>query len=86
LLRTNNNETKVNIDNIYYKININTFSKSDDIDNGLKMNDVSRIQLKLAKEVFFDIYKLNRNTGSFILVDEATNNTVAAGLVHTINA
>lgn len=85
LLRTSNNETKINIEDIFYKINIHTFSKSNDTAAGLKMNDISRIQLKLAREVFFDLYKLNRSTGSFILVDETTNNTIAAGLVHSIN-
>lgn len=85
LLRTSNNETKVSIEDFYYKININTFSKSGDIEDGLKMNDISRVQLKLAKEVFLDVYKLNRSTGSFILIDETTNNTIAAGLVHSIN-
>lgn len=85
LLRTSNNETKVSIEDIYYKININTFSKSGDIEDGLKMNDISRVQLKLAKEVFLDLYKLNRSTGSFILIDGATNNTVAAGLVRSVN-
>ncbi len=47
----------------------------------LRMNDIGRVGLTLARPVFADRYADNRATGSFILVDEATNNTVAAGLI-----
>jgi sulfate adenylyltransferase subunit 1 len=47
----------------------------------LRMNDIGRAELKLAQPVFADRYTDNRATGSFILIDEATNNTVAAGLI-----
>ena len=47
----------------------------------LRMNDIGRVGLTLAQPVFADRYADNRVTGSFILVDEATNNTVAAGLI-----
>lgn len=47
----------------------------------LEMNDIGKAQLKLAKPLFFDRYKENRTTGSFILVDEVTNATVAAGMI-----
>jgi len=47
----------------------------------LRMNDIGRVGLTLAQPVFADRYADNRVTGSFVLVDEATNNTVAAGLI-----
>src|ERR1700730_3971615 len=47
----------------------------------LRMNDIGRAELNLAQPVFADRYTDNRATGSFILIDEATNNTVAAGLI-----
>ena len=47
----------------------------------LRINDIGRVGLTLAQPVFADRYADNRVTGSFILVDEATNNTVAAGLI-----
>ena len=49
--------------------------------NTLRINDIGRVGLTLAQPVFADRYADNRVTGSFILVDEATNNTVAAGLI-----
>ena len=48
---------------------------------GLAMNDIARVGLTLAQPVFPDRYADNRATGSFILIDEATNNTVAAGMI-----
>jgi sulfate adenylyltransferase subunit 1 len=47
----------------------------------LRMNDIGRVGLTLAQPIFADRYAHNRATGSFVLVDEATNNTVAAGLI-----
>jgi len=47
----------------------------------LAMNDIAQVELTLAQPVFPDRYADNRATGSFILIDDATNNTVAAGMV-----
>ena len=48
---------------------------------GLAMNDIAHVTLTLARPLFVDPYGLNRATGSFILIDEATNQTVAAGMI-----
>jgi len=48
---------------------------------GLSMNDIAHVALSLAQPLFVDSYELNRATGSFILVDEATNQTLAAGMI-----
>ena len=47
----------------------------------LMKNDIARIKIKTTTPLFFDSYRKNRNTGSFILIDEANNNTVGAGMI-----
>jgi sulfate adenylyltransferase subunit 1 len=47
----------------------------------LAMNEIGQIQLKLLKPVYADSYANNRATGSFILIDSFTNNTVGAGMI-----
>jgi sulfate adenylyltransferase subunit 1 len=45
------------------------------------MNDIARVAIKVQQPLAFDSYRNNRGTGSFIVIDEATNNTVAAGMI-----
>jgi sulfate adenylyltransferase subunit 1 (EFTu-like GTPase family) len=47
----------------------------------LKMNDIGKVRVMLAQPLFFDSYKTNRITGSFILIDRDTNATAAAGMI-----
>ena len=65
---------------IKYKVDINTLHRMDD-DREIKMNDIGRISIRTTKPLFIDEYKRNRNTGSLILIDEATNDTVGAGMI-----
>ena len=65
---------------IQYKVNINTL-ENDLEDKSLKMNDIARIKIRTTKPLFFDSYKTNRITGSLILIDEGTNETVGAGMI-----
>ena len=68
------------IKEVKYKININNLHRiEDDIEIGL--NDIARISVRTTSPLFFDEYRRNRNTGSVILIDEATNETVAAGMI-----
>ena len=61
-------------------MNINTLEKI--VDNfEVEKNDIVKITLKSAKPLFFDAYKKNRGTGSVILVDEFSNETVGAGMI-----
>jgi sulfate adenylyltransferase subunit 1 len=85
LLQNSHTETKTRLDQILYKINVNTFSRDSNLGSSLKMNDIARVRIKLANELLFDSYKINRATGSFILVDEVTYNTVAAGVIYAVN-
>ncbi|MGB3463879.1 MAG: sulfate adenylyltransferase, partial [Cyclobacteriaceae bacterium] len=64
----------------YYKLNINTLHRIED-DNEINMNDIIKVQIRTTKPLFSDSYSKNRITGSIILVDEATNETVAAGMI-----
>jgi sulfate adenylyltransferase subunit 1 len=50
-------------------------------DKDIKMNDIARVKICSTKPLFIDDYNVNRLTGSIILVDEATNETVAAGMI-----
>ena len=65
---------------VNYKMDINTLHRLED-DKEISMNDIGRITIRTTKPLFFDSYGRNRNTGSIILVDEATNETVAAGMI-----
>lgn len=65
---------------IQYKVNINTL-ENDSEDKVVKMNDIARIKIRTTKPLFFDSYKVNRITGSLILIDEGTNETVGAGMI-----
>lgn len=65
---------------IQYKVNINTL-ENDLEDKSVKMNDIARIKIRTTKPLFFDSYKTNRITGSLILIDEGTNETVGAGMI-----
>jgi sulfate adenylyltransferase subunit 1 len=68
------------IKEVQYKMDINTLHRMED-EKEIGLNDIGRITIRTTKPLFFDSYRRNRNTGSIILVDEATNETVAAGMV-----
>ena len=63
-----------------YKMNINTLEKEPD-DREVGLNDIACISIRTTKPLFYDPYRLNRTTGSLILIDEATNETVGAGMI-----
>ena len=63
-----------------YRLDINTLHRDEDAGR-LAMNDIGRVTLRTTAPLFFDEYRRNRHTGSFILIDEATNETVAGGMI-----
>jgi sulfate adenylyltransferase subunit 1 len=65
---------------IRYKIDINSLHRLEH-DKNINMNDIARIQIRTTSPLFYDSYRKNRVTGSLILIDEATNETVAAGMI-----
>ena len=80
LLRHTTREVRARIDRIDYRWNVST-QQQEPASETLSMNDIGSIGLKLSQPVFIDRYADNRATGSFVLIDEASNNTVAAGLI-----
>ena len=68
------------VKDVLYKMDVNTLHRHPD-DKKIEMNDIARISVRTTVPLFSDPYRKNRVTGSVILIDEATNNTVAAGMV-----
>ena len=68
------------VTSIESRINISTIENDPEPPTQLGLNDIGRIRLKSAKPLVFDGYQENRLTGSFILIEEGTNHTVAAGM------
>ena len=73
------NTTRARIDGIKYKVNVNTMEQSE-VDH-LVLNEIGRVVFSTGKELFFDPYKKNKQTGAFILIDPITNNTSAVGMI-----
>ncbi len=65
---------------IQYKLDINTLQRVEHVDQ-LAMNEIARVKIRTAQPLSVDSYRKNRITGSVILVDEGTNETVAAGMI-----
>ena len=80
VLRHTTREMQVMVREVKYQIDINTLHKIEGVDS-FSMNDIGRITLRTASPVIHDSYRRNRHTGSFILVDPGTNETVAAGMI-----
>ncbi|MEZ4841539.1 MAG: sulfate adenylyltransferase subunit CysN [Flavobacteriaceae bacterium] len=80
VLKHTSNEQKAVIKEVLYKVNIDTFKRIED-DKELNMNDICKVNLRITAPVMADEYDMNRETGSFILIDEHTNETVAAGMI-----
>jgi len=73
-------ELRCVVKEIRYKVNINSLHRVED-DVILGLNDIGRIAIRTTSPLFYDSYKKNRSTGSIILVDEFTNETVGAGMI-----
>lgn len=80
VIRHTTREARCVVKEIQYKVDINTLHRLED-DKNIQMNDIARIKLRTTVPLLFDSYSRNRNTGGIILVDEATNETVAAGMI-----
>jgi bifunctional enzyme CysN/CysC len=68
------------VKNLHYRLDVNTLHRENEI-NTLALNEIGRVSLRTTVPLFFDDYRRNRETGSFILIDEATNATVGAGMI-----
>lgn len=79
IIKHNTHTTKARIDEIRYRLDINTLERKDA--DHFTLNEIGRAVFTTAKPLFFDPYKKNRQTGSFILIDPITHNTVAVGMI-----
>ncbi|QNK77406.1 50S ribosome-binding GTPase [Winogradskyella sp. PAMC22761] len=80
VIKHTTNETVGMVKELKYKIDINTLHRIEGIDK-VEMNDIARLSIRTAKPLFFDAYKKNRQTGSIIIIDEQTNETIGAGMI-----
>ena len=79
-LRHTTRDVQAMVAGIDYKVDINTLEELDN-DAQFILNDIGKIRVRTAAPLFFDSYERNRDTGSFILIDAGTNETVAAGMI-----
>ena len=79
-MQQNSFKTKAVIKEIESKIDIPSYTDLES-DGTINLNDICKVRLKTADTVSFDSYRKNRKTGAFILVNENTNSTVAAGVI-----
>lgn len=76
---------KAAIEQVRYRVNVDTLSREEA--QPLEMNEIGRVEFEAHQPLFFDAYRLNRQTGGFILVDRHSHRTVAAGLfIHRLSA
>ena len=73
------NTTKARVDKIRYKVDVNTLQKSEI--SHFSLNEIGRVVITTTKPLFFDPYKKNKQTGSFVLIDPVTHNTCAVGMI-----
>jgi len=80
IIKHTTKEAKAIVTEISYKVDINTLRKNEDT-SSFSLNEIGRVKIRTASPITFDSYNNNRHTGSFILTDPGTNETVAAGMI-----
>ncbi len=80
IIRHTTNEERAILKEVVYKIDISSLERNNE-DKELSMNDIARVKIRCSNRLMIDSYRDNRITGSIILIDEATNETVAAGMI-----
>ena len=80
LIKHTTKTVKALITRINHRVDVNTLQLIDDVSE-LHMNDIARLSIKVQQPLVVDRYAGNRTTGNFIIIDEATNDTVAAGMI-----
>lgn len=74
------NEQKAMVKTVVYKIDINTYAR-DEGNKDLSINDIARVTIRTTRPLMVDQYRDNRVTGSFVLIDDASLETIAAGMI-----
>ncbi|MGZ8178585.1 adenylyl-sulfate kinase [Williamsia sp. SKLECPSW1] len=80
VIASTTNQTKAQVTAVDYRLDVNTLHRDEAADT-LALNEIGRVTLHAQQALMFDAYRRNRETGSFILVDETTNQTVGAGMI-----
>nr|WP_217911696.1 GTP-binding protein [Myxococcus sp. AM011] len=80
-LKHTTRSARAQVKQLHYRLDVNTLSR-DETSPRLGLNEIGRVTLRTTVPLFFDEYRRNRHTGSFILIDEATNATVGAGMIN----
>ena len=80
VLRHTTKECRAVVKDVHYKVDVNTLHKNEE-DRTVNLNDIARVTLRTSAPLFYDAYRKNRITGSILLVDEFSNETVAAGMI-----
>jgi len=80
VIKHTTNECVAMVKELKYKVDINTLHRIENIDK-LEMNGIGRISIRTSKPLFYDAYRRNRQTGSVIIIDEQTNETIGAGMI-----
>jgi bifunctional enzyme CysN/CysC len=71
---------RARVQDLHYRLDVNTLHRDED-EQSLEMNELGRVTLRSTVPLFVDEYRRNRTTGSFILIDEGTFETVGAGMI-----
>ena len=79
ILQHTSRTVQVFVEDLLYRINVDTLSREDA--DKLDLNEIGRVKLKTSQPLFFDPYQINQKTGSFIIIDPASNVTVGAGMI-----
>lgn len=80
IIRHTTKECRCIIKEVKYKIDINTLHRNES-EKTIGLNDIGRISIRTTEPLFYDSYRRNRITGSLTIIDEGTNETVAAGMI-----
>jgi sulfate adenylyltransferase subunit 1 len=80
IIKHTTNECVAIVKELKYKVDINTLHRIEGIDS-LVMNDIGRISIRTSRNLFYDSYKKNRQTGALIIIDQQTNETIGAGMI-----
>ena len=80
-IKLNHNYTRARIDNLNYHVNVENLQKDNNIEE-IEQNQIANIDISLSDALAFDDFVTNRKTGSFLLIDKSTNETIACGIIN----
>lgn len=79
ILQHTTQQVQAYVEEVFYRINVDNLGREEAEE--LQLNEIGRVKIKTSRDIFFDPYQINQKTGSFIIIDPATNVTVGAGMI-----